>query len=246
MWVKNESTPDSINQVAATSKALVYLGAGLSVANGTFNDYKVGNAKEFYQFLTGDPSLKLDDGAIGFKYFSLGVLGISSKGPVIGFELSYIAFHSTRAISGTNHSLVGTGADMHFGLKIVEMALRLGPKLDDKGSNISIEGAWEFGIMNGKIEQYGAGGGEWLQKGEFGMGYRAGLSMDLVLGKNFIANARIGYRSLKVEEGHKDPTSGKMVNFYANSDGDSLMVDWSGKYASVGLAFVMNSKGKKS
>ena len=70
-------TPSS--QEASPNTKPIYISLGLSVANGSFNDYKVGNANQFYQFLLQDQSLKLDDGALGFKYLGIGGLMINIR-----------------------------------------------------------------------------------------------------------------------------------------------------------------------
>ena len=240
----NNAEPESPSEKSDVP-VLGYIGAGLSIANGSFNDYKVGNANQFYQYLTGDPTLKLDDGAIGFKYVSFGVISPmgKSKSFVFGAEFALILSHASRAISGTNHGLTSTGANMNFGMKMIDVSLRAGVKLDGKGSNISLEAGGGMAFMSGKIAVYGSGGNEWEQKGAYGNPIRGGLSLDFVVGKKLIINARMGYRILLIDEVHKDPTTGKKVSFYVNgTDGDIVKVDWSGKYASVGLGIVINSK----
>src|SRR5688572_9708202 len=128
-----ESEPANGNQ------KLAYLSFGLSVTNGSFNSYKVGNANQFYQFLLQDNSLELDDGALGFKQFGFGALNFKSK-TVFGVELNLQLFHSSHAIAGQNMSLnSGLNASMHFGLRAIDMAVRFGPKLSDDGANLSAE-----------------------------------------------------------------------------------------------------------
>jgi len=223
------------------NKKLAYLNFGLSVANGSFNSYKIGNANQFYQFLLQDNSLELDDGALGFKQFGFGALNIKSK-TVFGVELNLQLFHASHAIAGQNMSLnSGLNASMHFGLKTIDMAARFGPKLSDDGANISAEIGMLYGFMSGTILQ---SSDEWKQKGAIGPGMRGGIALDVPIKNVLIVFARLGYRYMLIEENHVDPATGKSgYTFYANgNDGDLLQVDWSGAYASIGLGIALKKK----
>lgn len=225
-----------------TNHKLAYLNFGLSVGNGSFNSYKIGNANQFYQFLLQDNSLDLDDGALGFKQFGFGALNIKPK-TVFGVELNLQLFHASHAIAGQNMSLnSGLNASMHFGLKAIDMAVRFGPRLSDDGANLSAEIGMLYGFMSGTILQ---GSDEWKQKGALGPGMRGGIALDVPIKNVFMIFARLGYRYMLIEENHVDEDTGKSgYTFYANgNDGDLVQVDWSGAYASIGLGIVL--KGKK-
>jgi len=240
----NNAASDSTKRKISSNPSVGYVGFGLSVANGSFNNYKVGNANQFYQFLLQDPTLKLDDGAIGFKYFTFGALSLREK-TVFGFEFNYVAFHPSHAIAGQNLSLTsGLGGSMHFGGRSLEITCRFGPKLNKNGANISLEIATLYGFMSGSISD--DSGNTWTEKGAYDSGLRGGLAIDFPVGKNLILFSRIGYRNLIIEEKHIDSTTGKSgYSFYANgNNGETVKVNWSGKYASLGMGVVIPSKKK--
>ncbi|MDL5048562.1 hypothetical protein QQ054_21340 [Oscillatoria amoena NRMC-F 0135] len=215
---------------------------GLSIVNGTFNSFKIGNVEQFYQHITGRTDVKLDDGAIGFRYVAFGYRGATEK-LIMGVDFRAVQTHQTQAIAGTNQGGTGFNAGMNFSATFLELAVIVGP--NTRGGCICLEVGPVSGFMSGAINIYSSPNQEYVQKGAFGAGLLAGLHLDFMLGKSFLINAKMGYRQLKIDESHEDG-SGELKTFYVNGqDGETVEVDWSGHYASVGISLVLALKPKK-
>lgn len=227
----------SSDNISAKPSMKFTLGGGFSLANS----FKRGNADEFYSRISPDPSYKLDDGASGFKYLSMGFQGANEGKALIGMELQLVLTHASRAIWGQDTDL-GYATEVYFSAKFVNLAIKLGMPI---GSGyFIIEPGLDMGLMNGKIGMYNSAASwtiETHEKGALGVGGHAAMGLDIPLGKSLSLTMRAGYRALKVEETHEDDSSSTgFSSYYVNGvDGETVKVDWSGMYANVGILLLI-------
>ena len=134
----------------------------------------------------------------------------------------------------------GGGMDIHFDGYFMNVTLDYLRGLDKKNKIfMAIEAGLDIGLISNNVT---IGSTMYPEAMSGGVGFHLAGGMDVELAKFLGMNARLGYRHLKTSDAHKDASSTTgYKSFYVNgTDGETVKVDWSGVYFTVGLYLIIN------
>ena len=236
--IKEKLNENEVRQEDTGITRRFYLGAGTSL----YNTYKRGNLDEFWQMLNNDPSELVDNGSSGFFVFKIGLLlnPETLAKNWLGAEVQLLMTNS-HAIWGTN-LFYGGRNEVYYSLTSFNIVMPYKRALDEKSNVLLvIEPGFDMGFMNGKISTTT---GVYDQAFTVGPGGHIATGMDLIIARSINVWGRVGYRILKVNEMHANPSSTTgYSSFYVNGlDGETVKVDWSGLFLSIGLDIMISLK----
>jgi hypothetical protein len=231
--VSSEETSDTNND---DIKSKLYFGAGFSLVNS----YNIGNVLDFWQNMNDDT--RTIEQATGFFIFKVGSLSKLNEKNWLGVECQF-GMTPSHSIWGTN-LFYGGRNEIYYSAMFLNIALSYAGALD-KNNKIFfvIEPGLDLGTMTGSvsINNY-----YYEQSLTFGIGGHGAVGLDFIMGKNFTTNLRCGYRFMTIDETHQDDNSDTgFSSFYVNgSSGETVKVDWSGLYMTLGASISINKKRK--
>jgi len=233
---KKHETPENHGKMME-SKFLI--GGSFSL----LNSYKMGNLEEFWQYITRNPSIAAPLAATGILAVNMGSMSsLDSAGKNwMGVEGQFVSTSSSHTIWGTN-LFYGGKDEVYFNAKFINIVLSYGRILDTKNNLLLIiEPGLDIGLMGGKII---VNSKIYEQSFAVGVGGHMAVGINYMFSKHIGATARLGYRFIKIDETHQDTSSTTgYSSFYANGkDGETVKVDWSGMYFTVGLVLSFNVK----
>lgn len=213
-----------------------YIGASYSL----MNSYNIGNLLDFWQNINNDPNEEIGQ-ATGFFNFRLGLQSSSSKQKHwIGSELQIIITPS-HALWGTN-LFYGGKNEVYYKAFFSNICLYFGFAVDPKSKMVLIiEPGLDIGTMTGAFSTTTS---YYKQGLTVGLGGHGALGIDYHFLENLSANFRIGYRYIKINEMHEDKNSdtGYSTFYVEGSSGETVKVDWSGTYMTIGFTLSFNSQ----
>jgi len=224
----------------------IILGTGLSL----MNSYAVGNLNTFFERVTGDPTRPCDAGSPALMTFNFGfrncmdTTGKNWFGIDMQFDIT-----SPHAIWGSEVQF-GGGPDVHFDGFFINIPFTYFHALDQKKHLfLAIEPALDMALIDGSIyipSSYNGVDTAYTEALSFGFGYHIAAGLDYHLGKILGINARLGYRHLKTPEVHyNDKSTTGFSSFYVNGvDGETVKIDWSGVYFTIGAYLSLDKKSK--
>ena len=232
--VEDKSDEDNTQYISK-----LFIGGGFSL----LNRYKIGNALDFWQNITGDPSREIAQ-STGFFIFRVGYLDQLTKNKKhwIGLNVQAVLTPS-HAIWGTQIFFGGKN-EIYFKAFFANLALTYAIAVDPKkNALIIIEPGLDIGYMKGMIT---INNKSYEQTRTFGVGWHGATGVDYLIGKNLMANFRVGYRSISIKETHEhaDSETGYQTFFVDGNDGETVKVDWSGLFVTIGVSGAINMKKK--
>ena len=224
----------------------IILGTGFSL----LNTYKVGNLNDFFEYTTGDPTRPCDAGSPVLMNFNFGFRNCmdTTGNNWLGIDLQFVVT-AHHAIWGSEVQL-GGGSDVFFNGFFMNVPITYLHAIDQKKHLfVAIEPALDMALIDGSINIPSPKNGvdtTYTEAMSFGFGYHIAAGIDYYLGKFLGLNARIGYRHLKTPEIHyNDKSSTGFSAFYANGvSGETVKVDWSGVYFTIGAYLALDKKSK--
>jgi len=215
-----------------------YIGAGYSFVNS----YAIGNLLDFWQNRpNNDPNEEIEQ-ATGIFSFRMGMQNCISQKHWVGTELQ-IVITPTHALWGTN-LFYGGRNEIYYRAYFANICLTYGYAIDRNSKMLIVfEPGLDIGTMTGTIStttDY------YEQAFSVGLGGHGALGLDCRCTNNMSANIRIGYRFIKLDEMHKDESSstGYSTFYVEGTSGETVEVDWSGSYMTIGITFSSNTKRK--
>jgi len=115
---------------------------------------------------------------------------------------------------------------------------------EKKNLTAIIEPGVDFASMFGYIKLNNV---KYDVKADFGVGFHMAAGLDLTVTKRLLVSARAGYRTLRIEESHKDENSPTGYSYFYVIPGvnqDHLSVKWNGPFATLGLSWCMYGRLK--
>ncbi|WP_258105710.1 hypothetical protein [Marinoscillum sp. MHG1-6] len=215
----------------------ICLGGGFSL----FNRYNIGNALDFWRRVNGSNSEEIDQ-ATGMFYFGFSVLNQIDERNWLGVS-DNIVIAADHALWGTNLYFGGRN-EMYFRAFMMNISMFYGRAFQDNGPLLLIiEPGLDIGMMNGGIT---LNNNAYTVSPSFGLGGHGAIGFDYMIGENFILHSRLGYRFIKMDEAHEDSSSATgYSSFYVNgTDGETVKVDWSGAFFTIGASIAFNKEIK--
>jgi S1-C subfamily serine protease len=234
---------NSIQQMKPRAKTFLYGGIGAS-------SYQRGTLDEFWQTVNNDASVKAAGAGSPFVW-NAGVQflfsGQKKSNGYGGIGLEYFA--TSKHAIGASAMRGGVQNEIKIGLKEIIMYIPIAYRMNNKAIIFFEPGFIYMGFVRGTITALGE---TYKEKNSLDFGWNITSGMDYSLNKNFGILARVGYRGLKIQETHKDSRSSSTgyeytYSFFANgTDGKNTIINWGGFYATAGVYFVFDKRGKQS
>lgn len=226
-------SPAANSDEPTTLVSKLFLGGGFSLVNS----YQMGNVLDFWRNVNSDNAEEIDQ-ATGFFVIRAGMLNQLGQKSWIGMDAQVIITPS-HALWGTN-TFFGGRNEVYFNALLMNVTLSYSHAMDQKGNVLfTLEPGLDIGTMNGSIT---INNESYEQSLSFGLGGHGAVGLDFLIGKSMILNSRIGFRAISMDEVHEDSTSDTgYSSFYVNgTDGETVRVNWSGIYMTIGFSFAVN------
>ena len=236
----DENKPKTAIEMAGSMKSI-------RISFGLRGEYFIRNPSDdlltFWRYYTGDPRAEIEGNPIAIPIvmratFTLG----STKRNWMGDEVQVVLMPKD-AINAVNN---GGASEIKLGNNIASIILFYGHTLNHKRSLAAIlEPGLDLGFSDGFIKLSNK---TYDLSNNFGMGFHIALGADWVISRRFTADFRLGYRTMKIKEMHKDNTSTTGYStFYVPGTTEDLKISWNGPYATLGLSwnFYAKLKGMK-
>jgi hypothetical protein len=197
----------------------------------------------FWRYYTGDNKAEIGGNPFSIPIvmratFTLGTTGRNWMGDEV-----QVTVMPKDAINAVNN---GGASELKLGNSNASITLFYGHTLNHKRNLAAIlEPGLDLAMSNGFIRLSNK---TYEVSDNFGTGFHIALGADWVISRRFSADLRFGYRTMKIQEMHKDSQSATGYNtFYVPGTTEDLKVTWNGSYATLGLTwnFYARLKGTK-
>jgi hypothetical protein len=233
-----DNNPKTAIEMAGTMKSI-------RISFGLRGDYFIRNPSDdlltFWRYYTGNNNAQIGGNPFSIPVIMRATFTVGSTGRNwLGDEVQ-INVMPRNAINAVK---TGDTSEIKLGNSYVSIILFYGHTLNHKKNVAAIfEPGLDLSMMNGFIMIHN---NTFKQDLNFGMGYHLALGLDWVISKRLTADLRMGYRSMMVQEMHRDPNSSTgFTTFYVPGTQEKLLdVSWKGPYASVGLSWNLYVKLK--